>query len=245
MWRALSLLCGLLIVCLPANAQAEDAPFTIFAAASLRGALEEAAGDFRPAPSLSFAGSGTIARQIANGAPADVAILASPLWMAWLAERNLVQSHSIKTIARNTLVVIAPLGASDNIPAAGIPALLGSGRLAMGHRTAVPAGAYARQWLTSAGLWDALQDHLAETDNVRAALALVARGQAPMGVVYASDARADPRVEAIYLVPPASHDPIHYPAAALTPRGQALVAHLTTPKAAAIFAKHGFLGPEG
>jgi molybdate transport system substrate-binding protein len=111
----------------------------------------------------------------------------------------------------------------------------------MGQRDAVPAGSYARAWLTHAGLWQQLQSRLAETDNVRAALALVARGDAPLGVVYASDAQAEPEVQTIYEVPAEAHAPITYPAAALTAKGKALVDFLTTDAAQAILVDHGFL----
>ena len=110
----------------------------------------------------------------------------------------------------------------------------------MGQRDGVPAGIYAHEWLQHIGAWDALQPHLAETDNVRAALALVAVGAAPLGLVYASDAQAEPRVAVIYQVPPDTHDPIRYPAAALTNAGRGFVELLQSPQAAMIFSSHGF-----
>ncbi len=219
---------------------AADRAVTVFAAASLRGALEEIAAAF-PAPlSLAYGGSGTMARQVAAGAPADVVLLASSDWMTWLEAQG--QLHATpQIVARNRLALIAPAGAAPLSEAEIGRRLGGNGRLAMGQREAVPAGAYAMQWMQQASLWDGLQDRLAETDNVRAALALVARGDAPLGVVYASDAQAEPLVEVVYEIPAQAHDPITYPAAALTPEGAALVAFLLTDQAQAILADHGFL----
>ncbi|MEX3316920.1 molybdate ABC transporter substrate-binding protein [Sulfitobacter sp. PS-8MA] len=223
----------------PLRAGAEP-PVTVFAAASLRGVLEEIAAAFPGPLSLAYGGSGTMARQVAAGAPADVVLLASSDWMDWLEGQGRLQGPS-QIFARNRLVLIAPAGAAPLAEAEIAPRLGDRGRLAMGQRVAVPAGVYARQWLQQAGLWDALQSRLAETDNVRAALALVARGDAPLGVVYASDARAEPQVEVVMEIPDEAHDPITYPAAALTPEGAALVAFLMSDTAQAILADHGFL----
>ncbi|UOA14030.1 molybdate ABC transporter substrate-binding protein [Sulfitobacter dubius] len=219
-----------------------EAPLTVFAAASLRGALEEIAAAF-PAPLiLAYGGSGTMARQVAAGAPADVVLLANSDWMDWLADQGITAAEEAQIIARNHLVLIAPVGTAPLSQPADLPARLGpTGRLAMGQRDAVPAGSYARDWLTHEGLWEGLQSQLAETDNVRAALALVARGDTPFGVVYASDAHAEDDVQIVYKVPADTHAPITYPAAALTPEGTALVDFLTTQKAQAILEDHGFL----
>ncbi|MFG6590614.1 molybdate ABC transporter substrate-binding protein [Sulfitobacter sp. 1A12157] len=232
----LTVLCSL---ALPLRA---EAPVTVFAAASLRGALEEVAAGF-PAPVvLSYGGSGTMARQVASGAPADVVVLANSDWVTWLADKGVAGAETAQIIARNRLVVIAPADSASLADPADLPARLGAeGRLAIGQRDAVPAGSYARAWLTHAGLWQRLQSRLAETDNVRAALALVARGDAPLGVVYASDAQAEPEVQTVYEVPAETHAPITYPAAALTPEGKALVDFLTTEAAQAILVDHGFL----
>lgn len=215
---------------------------TVFAAASLRGALEEVTADFPASVVLSYGGSGTMARQVASGAPADVVLLANSDWMKWLADEGVEGAGNAQIIARNRLVLIAPAGSVPLADPADLPARLGpEGRLAMGQRDAVPAGSYARAWLTHSGLWQRLQRRLAETDNVRAALALVARGDAPLGVVYASDAQAEPEVQTIYEVPAEAHAPITYPAAALTAKGKALVDFLTTDAAQAILVDHGFL----
>ncbi|AXI41629.1 molybdate ABC transporter substrate-binding protein [Sulfitobacter sp. SK011] len=218
---------------------AEPAPVTVFAAASLRDALDEVSETYDGPVHLSYGGSGTMARQIAAGAPADVVILAHADWMDWLEENAKLWPGSRHTVATNELVLIGPVGAT----AAGsdVLALLGpNGRLAMGQRDAVPAGIYAREWLQGTGQWDGIVNRLAETDNVRAALALVARGQAPVGVVYASDVAADGSVVVLASIPANTHSPIIYPAAALTPAGQSFLDHLGTAASKAVFVAHGF-----
>ncbi|WP_370402227.1 molybdate ABC transporter substrate-binding protein [Sulfitobacter sp. JB4-11] len=224
-----------------ASAGLADTPrVTVFAAASLRGVLEDVAADHDIPLSLSFGGSGAMARQIAAGAPADLAILASKDWMAWLVSQGVVAPDAPQPVAGNALVLIGAKGAPAMADPATLKDRLGGGRLAMGQRDAVPAGVYARQWLEYAGLWPGIETHLAETDNVRAALALVARGDAPLGIVYASDATAEPRVSVVYEIPGHAHDPVTYPAAALTPAGERLLAHLLTPAVQGRFAAHGF-----
>lgn len=239
MFRVIALLAAFCLAAAPLRAGAETA-LTVFAAASLRGALEEVAEAY-PAPlTLAFGGSGTMARQVAAGAPADVVLLASEDWMNWLDAQGHLPAPP-RVIAGNRLVLIArggqaPLTAEEVLEVLGV-----EGRLAMGQRAAVPAGVYAQQWLEHAGLWNSLQNRLAETDNVQAALALVARGDAPLGVVYASDAQAEPRVTVVLEIAAEAHDLITYPAAALTPAGEALVGFLAGDRAQAILAKHGFL----
>jgi molybdate transport system substrate-binding protein len=235
MRRLLALALWLLALAVPAAAERT----LVLAAASLQGVLEEMVAG-REAPTVfSYAGSGALARQVAAGAPADLVILADPAWMDWLVTRGTVEAEGVVPLAGNSLVLIAPAGRGPVDPAA-LPRLLAGARLAMGQRDAVPAGSYGRAWLESAGLWAALEDRLAETDNVRAALALVARGEASYGLVYATDARAEPAVEVVFAVPPGSHAPISYPAAALSPRGAALLRHLRRPEARAILKARGF-----
>lgn len=219
------------------------AEITVFAAASLQGALTEIAATYDQPVRLSFAGSGTIARQVAAGAPVDAVVLAHPVWMDWLVQRgNLLSSRPV-SVAGNRLVLIAPGSADDMQGLDALPGRLGQDRLAMGQRDAVPAGIYARQWLERAGLWDAVRPQLAETDNVRAALTLVARGEAPFGIVYATDAAATSDVTTLLTAPRDAHDPIRYPAAALTPAGQAFVTHLQGADAVQILQRHGFTEP--
>jgi molybdate transport system substrate-binding protein len=229
---------------LPAQAQAE-ARVTVFAAASLQGVMSELAEAYPGAVRVSVAGSGTIARQIANGAPGDAVILANGAWMDWLEEAGMVDPARRIALLGNTLVLIAPVGTPDlaEVSAASLLARLGGGRMAIGQTVGVPAGIYGRQWLEAAGLLDALRPHLAETDNVRAALALVSRGEAPLGVVYATDAAAEAGVRVLYEVPEDMHDPIIYPAASLTEDGAAFMEFLQSAGARAIFAAHGFAMP--
>lgn len=232
----------LALVLIAPNPGRADSPVTVFAAASLRGLLEDAAAQDDPADfRFSYGGSGTMARQVAAGAPADAVILASRPWMTWLTDQGGADPDSVRILAANTLVVVGPADAAPLDDPADLPARLGDLRLAMGQRDAVPAGTYARQWLEHADLWSSLQDRLAETDNVRAALALVARGDAPLGIVYASDALAEPAVRVVYEIPAGSHDPIVYLAAALTPRGAAFLDRLRGVAGAQILVRHGFL----
>jgi molybdate transport system substrate-binding protein len=232
-------ICALLFtLCLPLAATAQQ--ITVFAAASLRGALEDIATSGPQNVRLSFGGSGSMARQVAAGAPADVVILANTLWMEWLTGQGIRDLSDPTPIASNHLVLIGANDARALTSPDDIAPRLGTGRLAMGQRDAVPAGTYARQWLQHAGVWEALSTRLAETDNVRAALALVARGEVPLGIVYASDAIAEPQVRVLLSAAPDSHDPITYLAAGLTPAGIAYITNLISPASATIFARHGF-----
>lgn len=184
-------------------------PVVVFAAASLKepvDALAAAIGDVV----VSYGGSGTLARQVQNGAPADVILLANADWMDVLP-----RARDVADFASNALVLIGPAGGED-VALADLPVALGDGRLAMGNTSAVPAGIYGREALESAGLWEALRDRLAEVDNVRAALVLVARGETPFGVVYATDARATDAVQVVAAFPADSHAPIRYVGAVLT-----------------------------
>ena len=217
----------LMLALVSSAARGETPPLTIFAAASLQGPLDEIARSWPGDTTISYAGSGTIARQISLGAPADVVILASPDWMDWLAERGHLYGAAIDLLS-NRLVLIGPAGAAP-LPAPSAEALrdrLGDGRLAMGQHEAVPAGLYAAAWLRHIGAWDGLRAQLAETENVRAALVLVSRGEAPLGLVYASDAAAEPGVAVLHTVPPDTHPPIRYPAAAITAAGAPFLDHL-------------------
>ncbi|WP_304950561.1 molybdate ABC transporter substrate-binding protein [Sulfitobacter sp.] len=225
---------------LPTLTRAEQPSVTVFAAASLRGALDEVARGYGGDVALSFGGSGTMARQIDAGAPADVVLLAAPVWMTWLRDRGAIEADAVVDLLGNSLVVIAPADSNIAPDPADLAGALGDARLAMGQRDAVPAGIYAREWLEVTGQWEAIAPHLAETDNVRSALALVARAETPLGVVYRTDALAEPQVRILYDIAQDTHSPITYPAAALTDSGAAFMAHLQSDDARAVFARHGF-----
>lgn len=230
---------GLISVFLTTASAAVARDVTVFAAASLRGALDEIAAKHPDDITVSYAGSGLIARQVSQGAPADVVVLAHPNWMDWLDERAQLISQSRTNVATNALVVIAHI----DTPAAGTMPLatwLKPKKIAMGQRKAVPAGIYAKQWLETVGLWGDLQPNLVETDNVRLALALVARGDVPAGITYRSDAMSEPRVQIIHQIEPDTHPPIQYPAAAITDAGRMFVTYLASPDAQVIFQSHGF-----
>jgi len=236
------LLIGSLFVGLVCGAVATTAkPLTIFAAASLQGPLDTIAETWGAETRISYAGSGTLARQISLGAPADVAILANPQWMDWLAQKGLLHSP-VRDITSNRLVVIGPIGAEPlegDIGTALAIRLGTSARLAMGQHRSVPAGIYAAAWLKKIGAWSNLRTRLAETDSVRTALALVTRAEVPLGIVYASDAQTSKAVKVVFDVPPTAHPPIRYPAAAITEEGRAFVDHLITQSA--LFVAAGFV----
>lgn len=215
-------------------------PVLVLSATSMGDVLQALGKGYPAQVTFSFSGSGAAARQVAAGVPADVVILASTDWMDWLVAQGILGADRPVTLAGNRLVVIAASGTPPLEQAADLPTALGSDRLAMGQRVGVPAGVYARQWLDAADLWPQVSAQLAETDSVRAALTLVARGQVPFGVVYATDAQASADVEVIFEVPKATHDPIRYPAAALTPAGAAFLTYLKSDAAAAVFKDFGF-----
>lgn len=255
---AISLLSTLVLAacCLAAHtlppATAADRPaLRLFAAASLANAADEVArawtGQTGIAVTSVFAGSAALARQIEAGAPADLYISANPDWMDHLAASGHVTADSRRDLLGNRLVVIAPAPAAmgDGRPADALRYRLGeTGRLAIAETTAVPAGRYARAALERLGLWQDLAPRLAEAENVRAALLYVSRGEAPVGIVYATDARIDPGVAVVAAIPEGLHPPIVYPAARIEasthPAASAFLDHLASPEAAAIFRRHGF-----
>ncbi|SEB02659.1 molybdate transport system substrate-binding protein [Rubrimonas cliftonensis] len=224
---------------------------TVFAAASLADALAEIEAGFEVETGLevaaSLAGSSALARQIQQGAPADVFISASTAWMDALEKDGLIEPGSRFDLVGNAIVLIthgrgaAPLEIGPDTDLAG---LLGDGRLAMALVDAVPAGIYGKAALESLGLWSAVEARVAQTDNVRAALALVAAGEAPYGVVYATDAAAEDAVSVVGAFPADSHPPIVYPAAAVAgranPAATVFLAYLRGPEARAAFERQGF-----
>ncbi|MFC3173768.1 molybdate ABC transporter substrate-binding protein [Novosphingobium bradum] len=233
-----------------ARADASRAP-VVLAAASLQESLGAAADAWarhgHPRPVISFAASSALARQVEAGAPADLFVSADEAWMDYLAQRRLVRPETRLALLTNRLVLVAPAGSPVRLsigPRMALGAALGSGRLAVADPDSVPAGRYAREALTRLGAWPQVARRLARGENVRAALALVARGEAPLGIVYATDARAEPRVRVVGTFPPASHAPISYPLARLArsanPEGEAFRRYLLSPEARALFRRFGF-----
>lgn len=243
----------LLLLTLPALAQsAEPRPLTVFAAASLKESLDEASAAWTKRSgqkvSISYAGSSALAKQIEQGAPADVFISADGEWMDYLQQRKLIDVGSRANLVGNRLVVIAPAdSALRTLPLkpAALRQALGDGRLAMAETTAVPAGRYGKQALMTLGLWDAVSGQLAQADNVRAAMAFVARGEAPLGIVYATDAQAELKVRVVAAIPDKTHGAIVYPVARLarTPPAatNGFLTFLRSEQAKAIFKRAGFL----
>lgn len=244
-----------LLLPLAAQGAEKDAPpLTVFAAASLKESMDAAAATYQQQTGqpvrVSYAASSALARQIAQGAPADVFVSADLEWMDWLQQRTLIDPASRHALLGNTLVVVAPVAgdarALELDDGIALRTRIGDRRMAIALSDSVPAGKYAKAALTHLGWWKSLQDDhmLAEAENVRAALLLVARGETPLGVVYGSDAKAEPRVRVIATFPSGSHPPIVYPVARLKasrqPRASAFVRWLQTPEAAAIFRKYGF-----
>ncbi|WP_347139866.1 molybdate ABC transporter substrate-binding protein [Paracoccus sp. SSK6] len=243
--RPALLAAALSLAALPA--WAEDV--SVFAAASLKNALDEIAAQFTAETgntvTISYAGSNALAKQIIEGAPADLFISANTEWMDEVETAGLVQASS--DILGNRLVLIAhgadaaPVRIGVEMDLAG---LLDGGKLAMALVDSVPAGQYGKAALEALGLWDDVQADVAQSDNVRAALALVATGEAPYGIVYATDAAAGDNVTVVGEFPADSHPPVTYPAALLTGAAddadRAFYDALSGEAANAIFEKHGF-----
>ncbi len=229
----------------------ERSPLIVFAAASLKGALDEVVPvlerDCGRRVRVAYAASSALARQIEAGAPATLFISADREWMDYLASRNLVDVNSRVDLLSNQLVLVAPADVPVRLeigPEFPLAEALGTGRLAVADPSAVPAGRYARAALMALGVWTDVAHRLAPAEHVRAALLFVARGEAPLGIVYATDARAEPRVKVVGVFPPGTHPPIVYPAAILRSAADAtarqLLESLSSPSARAIFERHGF-----
>ncbi len=228
-------------------------PLTIFAAASLTDALRDLAQQWQargnPAPRLSFAASSALARQIEQGAPADLFMSADEPWMDYLQARNLIVDATRLSPLGNALVLVGPAASTARATLArgtDLAASLGPrDRIATGDPAHVPAGRYAQAALAWLGQWEAIAPRLARADNVRAALLLVERGEAPFGIVYETDARASPGVRIVATFPAESHPPITYPFA-ITRRGdgkaaaRAFLGFVTSAEAAATWQRFGF-----
>lgn len=233
------------------GAQAAE-KITVFAAASLANAVDEIVAEYKKEQKgdivTSYTSSSTLARQIEQGAPADIFISADQRWMNYLADKKLIEADSRVTLLANKLVLIAPV--SSKIDKVTIDkntdwlALLAGGRLSVGDPDHVPAGLYAKQAFESLGQWDKILPVLARTDNVRSALLLVERQEAPLGVVYGSDSVVSDKVKVVSEFPADSHDPVEYPLAIVAGHKNddvtAFYQYLQSPKAKEIFTKYGF-----
>jgi molybdate transport system substrate-binding protein len=232
-------------------AQAQPRPVTIFAAASLKDALDAVTAAITARHGLrvtvSYAASSALARQVEQGAPADILFTADLDWMDWAEARNLLIPGSRVSLLGNALVLIAPVDSKLDIalgPGMPLAERLAGGRLAVARVDAVPAGRYAREALQTLGVWSSVEGRLAEAENVRSALVLVARGEAPLGIVFATDVRTEPRVRVLGTFPATTHKPIVYPAALVrtaSPAAAEVLAFLRSAEARAIFAASGFV----
>jgi molybdate transport system substrate-binding protein len=222
----------------------------VFAAASLANVLGDLDKAFTARTGIqvtsSLAASSTLAKQIAAGAPADVYFSADLLWMDYLQQRGLLRPGSRRDVVGNALVLIAPSGSPLRVsigPGLDLARLLGNGRLAVADPDSVPAGIYARQALEKLGVWSGVAARLVRAENVRAALEYVARGDAPLGIVYRTDALVETRVRIVGVFPPDSHPPIVYPVALTSRAGTAAAryfAFITSAEARPIYRKWGF-----
>lgn len=243
----------LLVLCLllsPLAAQAQR--LTVFAAASLTDAMKDVSAQWsregHQPLRLSFGSSSTLALQIEQGAPANLFASADGKWMDYLANRQLIAADTRKDLLGNDLVLVVPADHPQQVsiaPGFNLLAILGpKGRLATGDPAHVPVGIYAEQALKKLGLWDAVAPRLARTADVRSALLLVQRGEAPAGIVYATDAAVSPAVMVAGTFPANTHDPVAYPFAVTrsgdTPEARALLTFLAGPQTRAIFAQRGF-----
>src|SRR5208337_2818850 len=241
----------LLLFCLPSSAAQTDKPtIIVFAAASLTNALQEVGDGFTKDSSIpvkfSFAASSTLARQIENGAPADVFFSADLEWMDYLQSCKLIRIPTRHDVLGNQLVLVAPADSKIVLkigPHFALAKTLGTGRLATGDPDSVPVGRYAREALTKLGVWKEVEARLVRADSVRSALAFVDRGEAALGIVYATDAQIDRKVRVVDVFPDDTHMPIVYPIA-LTAVAKAdaikFVSYVRGPVGGSIFKKYGF-----
>jgi molybdate transport system substrate-binding protein len=235
-----------------AASRAQGTSLVIFAAASLKNALDQIAADWsratgKPMPRISYAGSSALAKQLEQGAPADLFISADLDWMDYVAKKGLIEAGTRTNLLGNKLVLIAPRDSKVSIEVKqgfDLAKALGDGKLAMANVDAVPAGKYGKAALQKLGAWQGVKDKIAQADNVRAALLLVGRGEAPFGIVYATDAAVEPNVKIVGVFPEDSHKPIVYPAAVTKASRSAdaklFLDHLKGAAARIDFEKQGF-----
>jgi molybdate transport system substrate-binding protein len=246
----LTIVCAFLGVTLAATS-AKSAEVRVFAAASLKNALDEVAKIYESKTGdkivTSYAASSALAKQIESGAPADIFFSADLDWMDYLQKKDLIDTASRKTLLGNTLVLIAPkdstvsLTIDKNFPL--LEALGPDGKLAMADVNAVPAGKYGKAALAYLGVWEAVKPRVAQAENVRAALAFVARGETPLGIVYGTDAKVEPAVKVVGTFPENSHPKIEYPIALLAsanPEARRFLEFVESPEAAPAFEAQGF-----
>jgi molybdate transport system substrate-binding protein len=244
----------LAVLLLASTAQAAEKSITVFAASSLTNVMEEAGKAFHATTGIlvkvSPAASSVLARQIESGAPADVFVSADQEWMDYLASRKLINPATRINIVSNSLVLVAPADSAVSLrikPGFELAKALGrNGRIATGDPATVPAGKYASAALTNLGVWKDVKDRIIPADNVRTALNFVALGEAPLGIVYATDARGNAKVRVVDIFPASSHGGIRYPAAAMASAGTdaaAFVRFLGGETARAIFTRAGFGQP--
>ncbi len=235
----------------PHAARAQDQSITVFAAASMKNALDDADAAFTKKTGIkvvaSYDASSALMKQIEGGAPADVFVSADLKWMDYGAQKKLIKDDTRVNLLGNALVLIAgkdsTIGNVTIGPGFDLAKLAGDGRIATGDVKAVPVGIYAQAALEKLGAWAAVEPKMAMAANVRAALILVARGEAPLGIVYATDAKVEPGVKVVGVFPESSHDPIIYPVAATTnakPDAMQYLAFLRSAAAKPIFESYGF-----
>jgi molybdate transport system substrate-binding protein len=249
--RLVAILALLIAFAGAAHTAAADQTITVFAAASMKNALDDVDAAFTKATGVtvtaSYAASSALAKQIEQGAPVDVFVSADLKWMDYLTAKKLIKPDTRVNLLGNKLVLIAPadskLGTVTITNGFDIAKLAGDGRIAVADTKAVPAGLYAKAALENLGAWAAAEPKLAQAENVRATLAFVARGETPIGIVYETDARIEPKVKIIGTFPDGSYPPVTYPVAEVAasegPAGRYL-AFLRTQGAKAIFEKYGF-----
>ncbi|HEY4136647.1 MAG TPA: molybdate ABC transporter substrate-binding protein [Alphaproteobacteria bacterium] len=250
---ALLLLAGAAVVSAgfvkPAAAQSKDV--LVFAAASMKNALDDIAKQWQAetgkSVKVSYGGSSALAKQIEQGAPADLFISADTDWMKYVADKNLIKADTRVDMLGNRIVLVAGKDDKSTLkiaPGFKLSDAVGTGKLAMANVDSVPAGKYGKAALEKLGVWDSVSGKVAQSDDVRAALALVSRGEAPFGIVYATDAAADPGVRVVDTFPLDTHPPIIYPAAVLAGStnadANAFLTYMRSAKAKPLFEKQGF-----
>jgi len=235
-----------------AAVRAQTGALVVFAAASLKNALDEIAAAWsketgKPAPKISYGASSALAKQLEQGAPANLFISADIDWMDYVEKKDLIRKNTRVNLLGNKIVLIAPRDSNvaiDVKPGFDLAKALAGGKLAMANVDAVPAGKYGKAALEKLGAWNGVKDNIAQAENVRAALLLVARGEAPFGIVYSTDAAAEPNVKIISVFPADSHPPIIYPAAetkdSKSADAKSFFDYLKSNKARPAFEKQGF-----